>query len=97
MLNEEEVKNVARLARIGLTDEEVKGCQKELSSIFDYFEKLKKVKINFKNQNANNLSIKTTREDISKESQRELVESIKSSFIEKENDYLKVKSIIAKQ
>lgn len=45
MLSKEEVQHIAKLARLGLTDEEVKKFQKELSSILDYVEKLKGVDI----------------------------------------------------
>jgi len=43
MISKEEVKNIARLARIELTEKEVERFQEELSSILDYFELLKKV------------------------------------------------------
>ena len=40
MISEEEVKHIAKLARLGLTQVELKKMQKELSSILDYIEKL---------------------------------------------------------
>jgi aspartyl-tRNA(Asn)/glutamyl-tRNA(Gln) amidotransferase subunit C len=43
MLTPEEVKKVATLARIELTDAEVEKFQKELSTILDYVEELKQV------------------------------------------------------
>ena len=43
MIKKEEAKHVAKLARIGLTEEELKKFQKELSSVLDYFELLKEV------------------------------------------------------
>ena len=43
MLSVEEVKNIARLARIGLSDEEVPKYQKELSAILDFFKELEVV------------------------------------------------------
>lgn len=43
MLTPEEVKKVATLARIELTDTEVEKFQKELSTILDYVEELKQV------------------------------------------------------
>ena len=45
MINKEEVKHIAKLARLGLTEEEIKKFQKELSSILDYVEKLKEVDV----------------------------------------------------
>lgn len=43
MLSEEEVKKVAGMARIALTDEEVTKYQKELSSVLDYVHELQQV------------------------------------------------------
>lgn len=43
MLSPEEVKKIAALARIGLTEEETEKYQKELSAILDYFKKLQEL------------------------------------------------------
>jgi aspartyl-tRNA(Asn)/glutamyl-tRNA(Gln) amidotransferase subunit C len=43
MLSTEEVKKVAVLARIALTDEEVEKFRKDLSTVLDYVEELKQV------------------------------------------------------
>lgn len=43
MIKKEEVKRIAKLARMGLTEEEVKRFQKDLSSVLDYFELLQKI------------------------------------------------------
>ena len=40
MLSEEEVKHIALLARIGITDQEVEGYRKDLSSVLDFFKEL---------------------------------------------------------
>jgi aspartyl-tRNA(Asn)/glutamyl-tRNA(Gln) amidotransferase subunit C len=45
MISKEEVKHIAKLARLGLTEKEIAKFQKELSSILDYIEKLKEVDI----------------------------------------------------
>ena len=45
MLKKEEVKHIAKLARLGLTEKEVEKFQAELSSILNYFEKLKKINV----------------------------------------------------
>lgn len=42
MLKKEEVARIAKLARLGLTEEEKEKFQRELSSILEYVEKLKK-------------------------------------------------------
>lgn len=45
MISKEEVKHIAKLARLGLTKKEIEKFQKELSKILDYIEKLKEVDI----------------------------------------------------
>ena len=42
-LTPEEVKHIARLARVGLSDDEVARFQVQLSQILDYFERLREV------------------------------------------------------
>ena len=43
MISKEQVKHIAKLARIELSDKEMGKFQKELSSILDYVEQLNKV------------------------------------------------------
>lgn len=43
MISKEDVKHIAKLSRIELSDKEVKRFQKDLSSVLDYFEMLKEV------------------------------------------------------
>ena len=43
MISKEQIKHIAELARISLGPEEEKKIQKDLSSIFEYIEKLKEV------------------------------------------------------
>lgn len=45
MLSKEETEHIAKLARLGLSSEEIEKYQKDLSSILDYIEKLKEVDI----------------------------------------------------
>lgn len=45
MLTKQEVQHIAKLARLGLTEEEIEKFQKDLSSILDYFEKLKELDV----------------------------------------------------
>ena len=45
MISKEEVQHIAKLARLGLSDEEIERFQKELSAVLDYIEKLKEVDI----------------------------------------------------
>ena len=43
MLSVDEVKNIAKLARVGLSDEDVPKYQKDLSAILDFFKELEAV------------------------------------------------------
>ena len=45
MIKKEEVKHIAKLARLGLTEKEVEKFQEELSSILGYIDKLKKIEV----------------------------------------------------
>lgn len=45
MLSKEEVIKIAKLARIELTEAEVEKFQKDLSTVLDYVEELKKVDV----------------------------------------------------
>lgn len=43
MLEKDSVEHIARLARIGITEEEASLYQKELSSVLDFFSELEKL------------------------------------------------------
>ncbi len=45
MISQEDTKHIAKLARLGLKEAEIKKFQKELSSILNYFNLLKKVDV----------------------------------------------------
>lgn len=91
MLSKEEVKHVAKLARIELTSEEIEKFQKDLSAVLDYAEMLKeinteKVKPCF---HPSETKENVIREDEVKPSDLELTKA----FPSKKEKYLKVKSV----
>lgn len=92
MIEKEKVRHIAKLARLGLTEEEIERYQKELSKILDYIEKLKKVKIeNRKTTEHSLLKENVWREDeVLKKQFKDFLEQVP----EKKNGYLKVKKII---
>ena len=45
MISKRDVQHIAKLARLGLKETEIKNFQKDLSSIFNYFNSLKKVDV----------------------------------------------------
>ena len=43
MISKKEIKHIAKLARLGLTEKEIDNMQKDLSLILDYFNLLKEI------------------------------------------------------
>lgn len=95
MISEKEVEHIAKLARLGFTEQELNKMQKELSLILDYFKILKDV---------NTQGIKPTshpilteshlrRDEVSKR-EPEKTQKLIDLTPEKKNGYLKVKSIL---
>lgn len=96
MISKEEVKHIAKLARLDLTDTEIIKMQKELSAILDYFNLLKEIDdkqpsflkggqlISFKN---------TTRKDIGRPGTEETISKLFNAAPQKEKGYIKVKTI----
>ena len=101
MISEKEVQHIAELARLYLKQEEIKKMGKELSLILDYFNLLKDVNVDNVEASSGsidmqkNLSLKeATREDfvIKWDNTKEIMELVP----EKENGFVKVKSIFDK-
>ncbi len=95
MISKEEVKHIAKLARIGLSDAEIKKFQKELSSIIDYISKLKKVDVkgvdsSFHPSRTQNVA----REDKSKEKKEEEGERLIKAAPWRKGRYIKTKRIL---
>lgn len=44
-LSKEQVEHVARLARVGLTEEDIERFSHQLSDVLDYFERLKEIDV----------------------------------------------------
>lgn len=95
MISKTEVKHIAKLARLGLTESEIEKFQKELSKILDYFEQLKEVDISGVEPTSHSIFIENVmREDKAQiqelETRKELVEAAP----EVKGGYIKVKSIL---
>lgn len=92
MLSKEEVQHIAKLARLGLTEDEVGKFQKDLSSILDYIEKLKEVDVRNVSPESHAIEIENVeREDEVK--QKTPAEKLTEQMPEKKDGFLKVKSI----
>lgn len=102
MLNKEEVKHIAKLARLGLTEREIEKFQKELSSILDYVEKLKEVDVSNIEPTSHSIKMENVlREDsaqISKKFGRANEEKTAKKLLdlapETKTGFIKVKSIL---
>lgn len=93
MLSTEEVKKVAQLARIELSDSEVEKFQKDLSSVLDYVEELKAVDTD----GLDIVASVTGLENVQREDRAVLVdyqEDIMANAPERKDKYYKVKSIL---
>ncbi len=95
MISKEEVKHIAKLARIELTKDELVRFQKELSLILDYIEQLKEVdvsKVDLKKGliKSNNV----TREDEQIKKPIEEISLLMDLAPEKKDNYLKTKKIL---
>ena len=93
MISKEEVQKIAKLARLELTGEEIEKMQKDLSSILDYFEILKKAK---KGKTVSKVAEgkNEVREDVSKERDDELVGKLLEQIPDRKEDYIKVKKVL---
>ena len=95
MINKEKVKNIAKLARIDLTDKEVEKYKEDFSSILDYFEQLKNIEFSDNDKlNDKKVICNITRKDEVKKVSSEQRKKIVELFPRKKEDYLKVKSIL---
>ena len=63
MISKEDVKRIAKLARLGLTQEEILKFQKDLSSILDYIEKLKEVDVSKVKPTAHSIEMENVMRD----------------------------------
>ena len=94
MISKKEVKHIAKLARLGLSEKEMEKMEKELSSILEYFEKLKEVDVSQIEPTFHSVPIENVmRED--KINEKCKMQSAKLLYLapDTKDGYLKVKSI----
>ena len=95
MISKQEVEHIAKLARLGLTQAEIKKFQNELSSILDYIEKLKEVDVSEIEPTSHSILLENVfREDKSQKSNSRVVEKLIEAAPEKKQGHLKVKAIL---
>ena len=95
MISREEVEHIAKLARIGLSEEEKNKFQKELSVILDYFNLLKKVDVSKVKPTSHTVpSLESYgRGDKPEKENPERVKKLIDAAPEKEEDFIKVKAV----
>lgn len=95
MITKKDVEHIAKLARLGLTEKEIKKFQKELSSILDYIEKLKEVDVSKTELFGHLIKIENViRQDQAKPQPTQVVNKLIEAAPEKKKGYVKVKSIL---
>jgi len=95
MIKKEEVKHIASLAHLGLTQKELDSMQKNFSSILDYIETLKEADISGVEKAFSERELKNVvREDIQKETPEDKRKKLIDMFPETKNNYLKTKKVL---
>jgi len=95
MITREQVRHIAKLARIELSEKELRKFQRELSSILDYFDILKKAKTGKAEPTFHiEKKIKIMREDMADSEDPKVVDKIIESAPDKKERYFKVKAIL---
>jgi aspartyl-tRNA(Asn)/glutamyl-tRNA(Gln) amidotransferase subunit C len=94
MIDIEQVKHIAELARMNFTAQELEKFQKDLSAILDYVDKLKEVDIEGVSPTSHSIDLKNiTRIDEVKESSDELADNLISLAPHKKGRFIKVKPV----
>ncbi len=97
MISKKQVKHIAYLAKLKLTEKEIEKFQKELSKILEYIEKLKEVNVEGVEPMSHSVWVENVmREDKEDKKYKFEFENLEEQFSLKEGDYLKVRKIIEK-
>ena len=94
MITKEEVEKIAKLARLGLEEKEIEKLQKELSSVLDYFDKLKKVDTSKIEPTTHSVIVENVyREDKTVGTESDTKNNLREAAPDKKGGFIKVKSI----
>ncbi len=95
MLSREQVIHIANLARLDLTEEEIKKMQKDLAGILDYIDQLNKVDISGVNLSKAEFALENVlRKDKANPESEEVVENMLVQAPAREGSHIKVKEIL---
>lgn len=93
MIKKDEVKKVAKLARLGLGEGEIEKYQKELSKVLDYIDKLKELDVSGISPTSHPSQLKNAaREDIAEKKNEG--NKLVGLAPDKKNGYVKVKAVL---
>lgn len=94
MISEDQVKHIAKLARLGLTDKEKEKFQKELSAILDFVEKLEEIDTSKVEPMTGGTSlVNVIRKDEIKPKIKDQRVKILKNVPKRERDFIKVKAV----
>jgi len=91
MISKDEVKHIAKLARLQLTQTEIEKLQKDMTAILDYFDLLKTAPKPEKSEGIYK-DISSTRKDEAISSHN-ITDELIGAAPDKKDDYIKVKAI----
>ena len=95
MISKEEIKHIAKLARLDLSEEEITKAQKELSAVLDYFNLLKEADISGIELVSHSLEKKNIlREDKAEEREEEASKKMISQAPDRKEEFIKVRAIL---
>ncbi|MEK7542473.1 MAG: Asp-tRNA(Asn)/Glu-tRNA(Gln) amidotransferase subunit GatC [Patescibacteria group bacterium] len=95
MLSSSKVQHIAKLARLELSDKEIVKFQKELTSIWEYFEVLSELDVSKVEPMTHAVPLQNvSRQDIAKPKSSEEAQRLLKMAPETKDGYLKVKSIL---
>lgn len=95
MIGPDDVKKLAALSRLALTEEEVAKLQAEISSILSYIDTIQKVELSSQTSGSVYLDIENVmREDVPSHEAGEYTNTLLGQAPRSENGYLKVKKIL---
>jgi len=96
MITADEVKKLADLARLTLTDDEAEQLQKDISGVIAYIDIIQQVSIPDEVQKTSYLELENVfREDGEPHATGQYTDEIVAQFPDKKDNYLKVKKILS--
>ena len=99
MISQEDTKHIAKLARLGLKETEIKKFQKDLSSILDYFNSLKKVDVSNVEptfhpvEHYSKERLEIMRQDRAESQPEQVVDKLIAAAPDKKKRHIKVKAV----